>query len=79
MVGKNSESLVPGRKPMFGWLVEELMLTNLPICEAQELLQPECTVVHEDCKSLKQRSRWVSFRSNTNYLPNVVTMTALMV
>ena len=39
---------------------------NLPICEAQELLQPECTVVHEDCKSLKQRSRWVNFRSNTN-------------
>ena len=39
------------------------MLTHLPIYKAQGLLQPECTVVHEDCKSLKQRSRWVSVHS----------------
>jgi hypothetical protein len=41
---------------------------KLPICKAQEILQPECTTVHEDCRILKQRSRWVSFRSNTTYL-----------
>ena len=52
---------------MFGWLVEERMLTKLPICEAQEILKPECTEVHEDFKILKQRSRWVNFRSNINY------------
>jgi hypothetical protein len=40
---------------------------NLPIYEAQKLLQPECTFVHEDCKSLKQRSRWVSLLPDTDY------------
>jgi hypothetical protein len=30
----------------------------------QEFLQPECTVVHEACKGLKQRSRWVIFHPN---------------
>jgi hypothetical protein len=38
---------------------------NLPICEAQEFLQPECTNVHEDCKNLQQQSRWVSLHPNT--------------
>jgi len=32
---------------VFGWLVEERMLTKLLICKAQEILKPECTVVHE--------------------------------
>ena len=31
------------------------------------ILKPECTVVHEDFRILKQRRRWVSFRPNTNY------------
>ncbi len=39
----------------------------MPIYKAQGILKPECTVVHEDFKILQQRSRWVSFRSNTNY------------
>jgi endonuclease/exonuclease/phosphatase family metal-dependent hydrolase len=38
---------------------------KLPICKAQGILQPERTFVREDCRILKQRSRWVSFRSNT--------------
>jgi hypothetical protein len=37
---------------------------KLPICYAQEILKPEFNVVHEDFKILKQRRRWVSFRSN---------------
>jgi len=39
--------LVPDRKPVFGRLVEERMLTKLPICKAQKILKPECTVVQE--------------------------------
>jgi hypothetical protein len=39
------------------------MLTHLPIYKAQGLLQPECTEVHEDCKSLQQRGRWISVHS----------------
>ncbi|MCP3874965.1 MAG: parvulin peptidyl-prolyl isomerase [Desulfobacteraceae bacterium] len=41
---------------------------KLPICKAQEILKPECTTVYEDSKILKQRSRWVSFCSNTNWI-----------
>ena len=37
------------------------VLTNLPIYKAQEILQPERTVVREDCKILQQRNRWVKF------------------
>jgi hypothetical protein len=39
---------------MFGWLAEERMLTKLPICEAQEILKPECTVVHEASSKIWQ-------------------------
>ncbi len=38
---------------------------KLPIYKAQKILKPECTTVHEDFRILQQRSRWVSFRSNT--------------
>ncbi|MFH2093882.1 MAG: hypothetical protein ABIJ31_16100, partial [Pseudomonadota bacterium] len=38
---------------------------NLSICKAQAKLKPECTVVHEDFSFAQQRSRWMSFRSNT--------------
>ncbi|WP_413871463.1 type II secretion system protein J, partial [Desulfobacula sp.] len=30
-----------------------------------------CTPVHEDFKLLQQRSRWVSFRSNTNFISRI--------
>ena len=40
---------------------------NLPIYKALKILQPECTVVHEDCKILQQRRRWVKFYPNTKY------------
>ncbi|MDA3789845.1 MAG: hypothetical protein PF503_15275, partial [Desulfobacula sp.] len=43
----------------------------LPIYKAQKILKPECTTVHEDFRILQQRSRWVSFRSNTIYEPYV--------
>jgi hypothetical protein len=43
---------------------------NLPIYKAQGILQPECTViVHEDCKIVQQRSRWVGFCPNKGYPP----------
>ncbi len=41
---------------------------KLPICKVQEILKPECTTVHEDFRILRQRRRWVSFRSSANYM-----------
>jgi hypothetical protein len=38
---------------------------DVPICEAQGVLKPECTSVHEDFKTSQQRSRWVRIRPNT--------------
>lgn len=38
---------------------------EVPICKAQGKLQPEHTIVCEDCNFLQQRSRWVPPRPNT--------------
>jgi len=57
--------IVADRKPCVWAARRGAKLTKLPICKAQEILKPECTTVHEDFRILQQRSRWVSFRSNT--------------
>ena len=52
--------LVPERKPLV-WCLDE----KLPRCKAQAKLQPERTLVREDCRFVQQRRRWGTFRSNT--------------
>jgi len=49
---------------MFNRKVAHMRGARLEEMRTHTFLQPECTVVHEDCKNLKQRSRWVNFRSN---------------
>ena len=38
---------------------------NVPRSEAQEILKPQCILIHEDFEILQQRRRWVSFRPHT--------------
>ena len=45
--------------------IESLYLdAELSIYKAQIIWQPECTIVHEDCKIVQQRSEWVALHSN---------------
>ena len=37
---------------------------KLPRCKAQTKLEPERTIVREDCSFAQQRRRWVTFHPN---------------